>query len=85
MNSCKRRLLKLFRGLFLFQDRLTYALVGGRSQYHGNGVAPQRQIGFFADCGCGWPAGVARVAIGNGSAEWDRVPIGNRARRGVLF
>ena len=47
MNSCKRRLLKLFRGLFRFQDRLTYASVWGRSQYHGNGWHRSGRSGFL--------------------------------------
>ena len=51
IDSCKRRLLKLFRGLSLFQDRLPYASLGGRRQYlwqpRGSGVAPEKQTVFF--------------------------------------
>ena len=68
MNSCKRRLLKLFRGLFPFQDRLTYASAWGCSQDHGKGVAPQRQIGCFCRL---W----MRLAGGGGAGsnwEWKR-------------
>ena len=83
-NGCHRRLLKLRRSLFLFPDHLPYAPAGGVARtleraWHRRGKL------FFYGLWMRWPAGVARVAIRNVSAEWDRVPIGNRAMRGVPF